>query len=553
MSDLRDFTGKNRKFTGTIGERISTGTTAERDTGTFGQATIRFNTTTSLMEYYDGNDWKSIDAPPLASSISPSTIASDGSTIFTITVSGSNFSQNCTARFIGADGTEYTPGTTTRVSSSSVTMTTLTSMTVTNEPYDIKITNVSGLFSILENALDAGSSPAFTAAAGSLGTLGDGGRAATNLTSQTFGPATDADGQQINYTITSGSISPGLRLGTPNDGNNGKIVGTATAVGSNTTSTFTIQASDGVNTASRQYSITVNAPVIETFTATGPGTFSVPAGVSTISILMVAGGGSGGSSLGGGGGGGGLLEGTLTVTPGSSIAYNVGAGATQSTSTDYYTGYYGSNTTFGPIPGPGSTATAIGGGFGTGHRGGPPHSFGDGSAPQQNSGPNVYNIGGTGGSGGGTGSSDGPATVARGGFGNQSASAGLTGYGFNGGAGGGSSAGPNGAHGGGGGGGAGGLGGDTNTHPSLSGSGGVGRISTLSGSPVYYAGGGGGCGHPPTGGSAAPGGLGGGTAGGSPGTRSTAGTTNRGGGSGCGGHPSGGGGAGGPGIIIVKY
>ena len=53
MSDLRDFTGKNRRFTGTVGERISKGTTGERDTA-FGKGTIRFNTTTNLMEYYEG-------------------------------------------------------------------------------------------------------------------------------------------------------------------------------------------------------------------------------------------------------------------------------------------------------------------------------------------------------------------------------------------------------------------------------------------------------------------------------------------------------------------
>ena len=85
-------------------------------------------------------------------------------------------------------------------------MTTLTTMTVANEPYDVQVTNASGLSAILENALDAGSSPAFTASAGSLGTLLDGNRAATALTSQTFGPATDADLQQINYSVTSGSF-----------------------------------------------------------------------------------------------------------------------------------------------------------------------------------------------------------------------------------------------------------------------------------------------------------------------------------------------------------
>jgi hypothetical protein len=63
MADLRDFTGKNRKFTGTIGEKISPGTTVQRDTS-FGGGTLRFNTTTSLLEFYTGTEWKSIDAPP---------------------------------------------------------------------------------------------------------------------------------------------------------------------------------------------------------------------------------------------------------------------------------------------------------------------------------------------------------------------------------------------------------------------------------------------------------------------------------------------------------
>ena len=60
MSDLRDFTGKNRKFTGTIGERISTGTTGERDTATFGAGTLRFNSSTNLLEYYDGSAWREV-------------------------------------------------------------------------------------------------------------------------------------------------------------------------------------------------------------------------------------------------------------------------------------------------------------------------------------------------------------------------------------------------------------------------------------------------------------------------------------------------------------
>ena len=49
MADLRDFTGKNSKFTGSIGERISTGSTGDRNTSAYGAGTLRFNNTTNLM------------------------------------------------------------------------------------------------------------------------------------------------------------------------------------------------------------------------------------------------------------------------------------------------------------------------------------------------------------------------------------------------------------------------------------------------------------------------------------------------------------------------
>jgi len=66
MADSRDITGKNRKFTGTTGIKLPTGTEAQR-VDEAGQ--IRFNSDTNLAEYYDGTDWKSIDAPPVISSI----------------------------------------------------------------------------------------------------------------------------------------------------------------------------------------------------------------------------------------------------------------------------------------------------------------------------------------------------------------------------------------------------------------------------------------------------------------------------------------------------
>ena len=83
MANYSDFRDKNTKFTGTSGERISIGTQAQRVNE---QARLRFNTDLGLLEYYDGTIWKSIDAPPSISGVSPSTFASDGSTLFNITI-----------------------------------------------------------------------------------------------------------------------------------------------------------------------------------------------------------------------------------------------------------------------------------------------------------------------------------------------------------------------------------------------------------------------------------------------------------------------------------
>lgn len=518
MADYSDFRDKNTKFTGTTGERISTGTTLERvdETGR-----LRFNTTNNLMEYYDGTTWKAIDSPPVLSSISPSTFASDGATLYDIDVTGSGFSTTVTALWIGEDGTEYTPSVVTRNSATSVTVRTVATMDVANEPYDIKITNSSGLAATLADALDAGATPAFSAAAGSLGTLSAGARAASNLTSQTFGPDQDDDSQTITYTVTSGSLPAGLSLGT--GGNNGTIQGTADSVGTNTTSSFTITASDGVNTNSRSYSITVNAPQIQTFTSSG--TFSVPAGVTGVDVLVVAGGGGGGGDRGSGGGAGGLIfRPGFSVTPGGSVSVTVGDGGGGGPSNNR--GNPGSNSVFGSL-------TSIGGG--TGNNAG----SGGGFSPVMN-----------GGSGGGS--------VCQGtaGSGNQPSQPGDSGtFGF-GNRGGNTNVGVNSSTAGGGG--AGAVGGDCAPGTGTpQGSGGIGRQYDISGSATYYAGGGGGGkSHPgETNKAAGSGGLGGGAPGGvNPGQVGGTATANTGGGGGGGAQsPIASGGPGGKGIVIVSY
>ena len=68
MTDTRDITGKNRIFTGQESIRFPKGTSGQRS-GSPTAGDFRFNTTLNLGEYYDGANWKSIDAPPTITQI----------------------------------------------------------------------------------------------------------------------------------------------------------------------------------------------------------------------------------------------------------------------------------------------------------------------------------------------------------------------------------------------------------------------------------------------------------------------------------------------------
>ena len=536
MANYSDFRDKNTKFTGTGGERVSIGNTSQRVAT---QGTLRFNTTIGLMEYYDGAIWKSIDAPPSISGFSPTSFASDGTTLFDITITGENFSVGATVKFVADDGTEYTSGTVTRNSVTEIVAKTTTAMTVAKEPFTVQVINTSGLVATSADTLDAGAAPAFAASAGTLGTLASYATAGSTLT--TFGPATDADGTTIAYTITAGTLPSGISLGT--GGALGTMAGNADTF-NGSTNTFTISATDGSNVTTRQFTITVAAPTSQSFTSTGSGTFSVPSGVTQVDVLVVAGGGGGGGANGqngtdggGGGGAGGLVYApAYPVSPGGTISYTVGAGGAAPNGYTDTNGQAGGNSVFGSL-------TANGGGVGV-----------------RNS--QTAGNGGSGGAGG---------YGSNGGETNQPSNGGHPtgqGYGNNGGNPGGA---PNASpYSGAGGGGAGGAGGARNGGGA--GTGGAGRSYTIAdgSTPVAYAGGGGGAG----GGPGSYNGASGGTGGGGPGSPTnghpnnnvgpslggTVGTTNRGGGGGAGAgqnvpnaNNSGRGGAGGPGIVIVRY
>ena len=373
MANSRDFTGKNRKFTGTKGIVMPKGSTAERADTESGE--IRFNTTTELMEYYDGNNWKPIDAPPTISSISTSDaqgtnniLNADGSTLHTITISGGNFGIGATVKFIGNTGTEYAAGNVTRVSGSSITCKTTASMGTTDDPYDVQVTNPSSLTALLEDAFSFNSAPVFTNASGTLGNVYD-----TLAADVDSAGATDAEGNTITYSIVSGSLpGSGLTLSS----STGEITGTLSGTPSLGNYPFVVRAATTEGNVERQFSIDVAAlPSGGTITTSGnyrihtfnsSSTLVVPSGFSaTAEYLVVAGGGGGGTGDGGdgsgAGGAGGFITSSTTLSSGVNVVVTVGGGGPAGIYPGPQNGTVGENSSLGAI------AIAIGGGNGAGN------------------------------------------------------------------------------------------------------------------------------------------------------------------------------------------
>jgi len=563
---LKDEVTTNPEFSGTEGTKMPVGTTAQRANAQGGD--IRFNSTLALMEYYDGALWKAIDSPPTITSVSPTTFAATGATI---TIAGSNFQTGVNVALIASDGTTYTPDSVTRVSSSSVTFAISSAINADEaDPWDVKVTNTSGLSVTSADALTLAGTISLNTAAGSLGTVFDSQIAALSYNLGVTNSSSESD-VSFTYSVSAGSLPSGLSLNT----STGAVTGTPSAVGSDTTSNFTItyvgaDASDSsyAPTAGTAYSLTIAAPVITSYTSTGSGTFSVPSGVSLLDVLVVAGGGGGGCWVASGAGAGGLIyRPAFPVTPGGSVSYTVGSGGGGAYNDGSYSQLHDNVRDFPQRGQEGTNAAKIGQDsvFGTltargGGRGG---SY----APSQSGHTHT-----DGGSGGGAPASTDQTAFAAGNTktsdkihaGIQSQQPGESGqYGFGN---------PGGYVGqsdpfspnyyGGGGGGAGGAGSTSNGQSGPAGNGGVGKQYAISGSQVYYAGGGAGGKHgtSPSGTAVGQGGNGGGGQGfgqvGATVNPNANGTANRGGGAGGVGYTGGQasrGGTGGSGIVIVKY
>ena len=242
-----DVSFENITDTGTEGTKVATGTSAQRGS-TAGQ--LRFNTTTGLAEYYTGTGFKSIDIAPLVTSVSNSNISQNAIDAgFDLVISGTNFASGATVKFIGNDGTEYSSPTVTVNSDTQITARVNTNIDLTKEPYDIQVTSAGGLSSIKEDVFNINATPTWNTASGNLGSIYD----SYNATHFTLN-ATDPEGGSVTYTeSTSNLAGAGLSL----NSSTGAISGDPTDVVSDTTVSFSVNASDGTNTVNRNFNIIV--------------------------------------------------------------------------------------------------------------------------------------------------------------------------------------------------------------------------------------------------------------------------------------------------------
>jgi len=359
-----DVSFENITDTGTEGTRVATGTQAQRGTT---QGQLRFNTDTGLAEYYDGTAFKSIDAPPTVSSVSNTNIVkSEIDSGYDLTITGSGFSSGATVKFIGADNTEYTSPTVTFNSDTSITARINTSLTNANEPYSIKVTNISGLSNTLADAFNVDGAPAWQTASGTLATIDD-----ANIGTHATVSATDPEGDTVTYAETGGTV-----LSTQNfslNSSTGAISGDPVNVGSSTTHSFTLRATSGTNFSDRSFNIIVNpsptgGSLIDEYTYSGTtyrihkftstGNFVI-ATAKTVDYLIIGGGGGGGHHSGGGGGAGGLVWFSGQSLSAGTYQAVIGTGGSTSYNTN---GGDGSISTF-------NNHTALGGGGGAGEDG----------------------------------------------------------------------------------------------------------------------------------------------------------------------------------------
>ena len=161
--------------------------------------------------------------------------------------------------------------------------------------------------------------PIFNTTAGNIATVYDSQRSSWGGVTISV---TDSDSSSLTYSISSGSLPPGTSI----NSSTGAITGTPSAVGSDTTYSFTVQVTDeDGGLATREFNIIVKSPIVVTYNYTRTvQTFNIPAGLTKVHAVMWGAGGGGGNPGGQGGAGGGYTYGDIDVSSVSSLHVIVG-------------------------------------------------------------------------------------------------------------------------------------------------------------------------------------------------------------------------------------
>ncbi len=321
------------KFSDITGGGIPYGNNAGRPANP-GIGKLYSNGEAQRLELYTSAGWTNIvQETPGVSSISGTYSEQTDSGV--IVIAGTNFATGCYATAIGSNGIQVDATSTTFNSIVQVTAT-FNGLSNAYEPYDIKVTNPSNLFGIIPDALYINASPVWQTASGSLGSFNE------QVSVSVSATATDSD-STITYALASGSSLPsGVSL----NSSTGAITGTLPGITTNTTYNFTINASDGVNTIPRSFSITSLADLTIEFLVYGAGGGSgtsnrTSTSYRTANYYRVKEGGAGGVVYGsydvksgtqlrlsvGGGGQGGMLAGNPSSAAGG---YNGGGNGSYS-------------------------------------------------------------------------------------------------------------------------------------------------------------------------------------------------------------------------------
>ena len=107
----------------------------------------------------------------------------------------------------------------------------------------VKVINNDNQFAVLQNCLDSGATPVWSTASGNIANVFQGSSLSVSVS------ASDPDGTSIIYSSTNLPVWASINSST------GQITGTVPVGSSDTTHSFTITASDGVNTSSRSFNV----------------------------------------------------------------------------------------------------------------------------------------------------------------------------------------------------------------------------------------------------------------------------------------------------------